>query len=334
MGRQQHQKDHRSKAKTNKEKAPRERKAKEDESCSEANTKEGVRLGMWDFAQCDPTRCTGKKLERLGELKNFSVRQNFTGVSLSPRGKLTVSPSDARYVVEGGLAVIDCSWNRLDDVPWSKMKTGQDRLLPLLIAANPVNFGKPHKLSCVEALAAGLYITGFVDHAVRLMERFRWGQTFITTNRDLLEGYRQCSNSKEVLAFQDGFAQKYEAKKLIDEEEFRQQVIPKRREERAERALEEGEDYEEEEEEDDDLFINYNHMPNQNGEETDEEEEEEEEEEDEEDCWYPPPSKRSEDDDASDNQSDQGDHGDEAPRPSDSTEADGGGDRVPAPVDT
>jgi pre-rRNA-processing protein TSR3 len=54
--------------------------------------------------------------------------------------------------------------------------------VPYLIATNPVNYGKPWKLNCVEALAAAFYITGMDTYAETLLGKFSWGHAFWKVN--------------------------------------------------------------------------------------------------------------------------------------------------------
>lgn len=104
-----------------------------------------------------------------------------------------------------GCAVVDCSWSRIDDTPFNKVKTVHPRILPFLVATNPTNFGRPCELSCVEAIAAVLIITGFPDEAKLYLEKFRWGHSFVELNGELLEKYAQCTSTEEVIAVQDKF---------------------------------------------------------------------------------------------------------------------------------
>ncbi|CAI7883089.1 unnamed protein product, partial [Closterium sp. NIES-54] len=159
-------------------------------------------LAMWDFGQCDSKRCTGRKLLRLRLIREMRVQQRFGGICLSPTGQRAVSRADAPLLAAKGLAVVDCSWARLADVPFAALKSGAPRLLPWLVAANPVNYGKPCQLSCVEAMAAALYICGDKDTASELLSRFKWGHAFLSLNSELLEAYAACADGAEVIAAQ------------------------------------------------------------------------------------------------------------------------------------
>ncbi|WOL02731.1 hypothetical protein Cni_G11450 [Canna indica] len=164
-----------------------------------------IQLAMWDFGQCDIKRCTGRKLSRFGLLKELRVTNGFGGVVLSPVGKQCVSKEDQPLIKRKGLAVVDCSWARLDDVPFIKLRCGAPRLLPWLVAANPVNYGRPCELSCVEALSAALIICGEEDTANLLLGKFKWGHSFLSVNRELLDAYSQCQNGSEVISVQNSW---------------------------------------------------------------------------------------------------------------------------------
>jgi len=73
------------------------------------------------------------------------------------------------------------------------------RSLPFLLAANPVNYGKPYKLSTVEAIAASYYILGKKELALKLLQKFSWGIQFINLNVNPLDDYSKAKNSNEII---------------------------------------------------------------------------------------------------------------------------------------
>jgi pre-rRNA-processing protein TSR3 len=165
-----------------------------------------ISLAMWDFGQCDSKRCTGRKLVRMGLVTPISLGVAWRGIVLSPEGKSVVSRTDREKVMMHGISVIDCSWKLVDTLPFKKMK-GEARLLPFLVAANSVNYGKPFKLTCAEAIAAALYIVGFKEDAEIVMSKFTWGPEFLKINSEYLEAYSACSTSEEVSSVQAGIMQ-------------------------------------------------------------------------------------------------------------------------------
>ena len=216
-----------------------------------------VPLAMWDLGQCDPKRCTGRKLHRLGCLKELRLSQRFPGVVLTPDATEHLSPADYDLIRSDGLAVVDCSWNRLEDVPWNKIHGAAPRLLPWMVAANGVNYGKACKLSCAEALAGGLYCAGYGDAARQLMNKFKWGHGFISLNEELLETYSECATAEDVKKAQDDWlaGPKLQEGELTREERIQQMLFPPS-------DSSSSEEEEEEEEEEKELSDNDNNSIN------------------------------------------------------------------------
>ncbi len=150
----------------------------------------------------DPEKCTARKLERfdLADLHR-SDRATPYGIVLNPHADRALSPGD--QIESDRLVALDCSWETAEEALFSM--SGIHRALPFLVAANPVNYGRPFRLTTVEALAAGLVILNERNHAERLLAKFRWGETFLELNAEPLRRYADCADSAEVVAVQDDY---------------------------------------------------------------------------------------------------------------------------------
>jgi pre-rRNA-processing protein TSR3 len=125
-------------------------------------------------------------------------------IVLNPFSETAFSPADKQRIQEHGLVALDCSWEHAEKVLSGHVR-GTSRCLPVLVAGNPVNFGKPTKLTTVEALAAALIIAGFQEEARELLSIFTWGHTFFDLNGERLEQYATAKNSAEVVELQRAF---------------------------------------------------------------------------------------------------------------------------------
>jgi pre-rRNA-processing protein TSR3 len=147
--------------------------------------------------QDDPFKCTAAKLVRfrLASPVKFISR---TTIVLNPFSEAPILKYD--QTVADSVCAIDCSWERADEVLKHQRLAVQGiaRRLPAMLAANPTNYAKLGKLSSVEALAGALYILNEKELAAKMMDKFKWGHTFLELNADLLDDYADAETEEQV----------------------------------------------------------------------------------------------------------------------------------------
>ncbi|KAI9811024.1 MAG: ribosome biogenesis protein tsr3 [Thelocarpon impressellum] len=189
--------------------APRRGPSRDDES-GESVSRPAFKAACWDLGHCDPKRCSGKKLMKLGLMRELHIGQKFAGVVISPNAKTTISPADRELLDQFGAAVVECSWARVKEVPFGKIGGKCERLLPYLVAANSVNYGRPWRLNCAEALAASFYICGHPDWAEEILSHLSYGDAFLEINSSLLGRYAACTTEADMKKVEETWLSKLE----------------------------------------------------------------------------------------------------------------------------
>ena len=149
----------------------------------------------------DPKKCSAKKLHRFGFAKLEKNLRKIPkhAILLSPFAEKSLSREDLPIAEEVGILAVDCSWENAEERFQEFSKAYIPRALPFVVAVNPVNYGKPFKLTTLEAFAAALYIIGKPDQAREILKIYNWGSNFLELNKQPLEDYRKAKSSKEII---------------------------------------------------------------------------------------------------------------------------------------
>ena len=154
--------------------------------------------------QDDPRKCTAARLAK------FNLARTLFRIRQIPGNSIVLNPTAPRIILPGdrnraaGIVAVDCSWEK-GQAEFRKEFPGFQRRLPTLLAANPTNYAKKHKLSSAEALAAAAFILGSKELASRILSYFKWGKTFLTLNDELLEAYSTASSVEELSEIESQF---------------------------------------------------------------------------------------------------------------------------------
>lgn len=160
-----------------------------------------IKLIIFHANEDDPKKCTAKKLNRFGfaDIITNIKKTPRKSILLNPLAKKSISNEELAIAKKHGILAVDCSWENVEKNFDFLNKRCTPRALPFLIAVNPVNYGKPFKLTTLEAFAASLYILGEKKHALDILKIYNWGPQFLEFNKEPLEEYRKAKNSLEII---------------------------------------------------------------------------------------------------------------------------------------
>lgn len=163
--------------------------------------KSKIKLIVYHMKEDDPKKCSAKKLHKFGFVQlETNIRKIPKGaILLNPFVKKSFSKEDLDTATKHGIIAVDCSWENAEHSFDFLDQLCESRALPFVIAVNPVNYGKPFKLSTLEAFATALYILDETDRAKEMLNLYKWGPQFLKMNKEPLEDYRKAKNSKEVV---------------------------------------------------------------------------------------------------------------------------------------
>lgn len=166
-----------------------------------------IDIVVYYTAQDDPRKNTALRMQKHGKARVVDKLERTPrhAVLLNPFAKKALSREDLQDMRKHGLLALDCSWRQAEEAFPVLLGQTRSRALPFLVAANPVNYGKPFVLSTVEAIGAALWIVGEARKARDVLSCVPFGERFLELNRNPLDDYAKCETSAEVVAAQAAY---------------------------------------------------------------------------------------------------------------------------------
>ncbi len=166
-----------------------------------------VPLHVVHLDQDDPRKCSARRMAKAGNaILHFDARRApKRGFLLDPNCGVLMGPDDKITIDRGGsIVALDCSWKRVEESldAISRHTRLEGRTLPVLLAANPISWGKPGRLSTSEAFAASLYILGRKEQARAVLSSFPYSDQFFKLNMEPLEAYYDAKTNAELSEIQ------------------------------------------------------------------------------------------------------------------------------------